>query len=472
MKKNQKTRADEVIRLLNKQKIRDVRELESYKLSVCHPNSAGIDLGSRDIYVALNPEIAAEQDLPIVHKFSTFTSGLYACRDLLLECGITTVSMESTSVYWINIYDILEEAGMEVCLVNPKKFRMVPGRKTDILDCQWLQTLHLYGLLQGSFHPEEHIRKLRNYMRQREKIIQDRSRYVQRMQKALTQMNLLLVNVIDDITGKTGLAIINAILKGERDPYKLASFRDGRVKKSEQEIAEALKGDYKDDQLFLLELNYGTYCFFEKQLDQIDAQITSLLQSFPLKEVNANAEKTEPEKVRKGKNDIRTKLNLNELLTGITGTDLTNITGLQANTILQIISEVGTDMSKFPSAKHFASYLGFVPRNKITGGVIISSKTDRLKNHAAQAFKKVVPSISRGKTDLACFYHRIAAKAGTGKAIVAVCRKLAVIFYNTLKYGLQYVEQGEDEYKRKREEREKLLVLKLARKHNMQVLNV
>lgn len=377
--------------------------------------------------------------------------------------------MESTSVYWVNIYDVLEAADVEVCLVNPKKFRMVPGRKTDILDCQWLQTLHLYGLLQGSFHPQEHIRKLRSYMRQREKIIQDRSRYVQRMQKALTQMNLLLANVIDDITGKTGLAIINAILQGEREPDKLASLRDGRVKKSEQEIAEALRGDYKEDQLFLLELNYGTYCFLENQFERLDTQIATLLQSFPLKK-EEGIQNVKPATRSRGKNDIKTKLNLNELLFNITGTDLTSITGLQANTILQIISEVGTDMSKFPSAKHFASYLGFAPRNKITGGVIISSRTDRLKNHAAQAFKKVVPSISQGKTALAAFYHRIASKAGKGKAIVAVCRKLAVIFYNTLKYGKLYVEQGEDQYKRKREEREKALIIKLARKHNIQIL--
>ena len=167
MKKSQKNKSAEVVKLLSKQKIRNVKELDGYKLSICHPDSAGIGLGSRELYVALNPAIAAEMDLPIVHKFSTFTSGLYACRDLLVSCGVTTVSMESTSVYWVNICDVLEASDIKVCLVNPKKFRMVPGRKTDVLDCQWLQTLHLYGLLSGSFHPESQIRKLRSYMRQR-----------------------------------------------------------------------------------------------------------------------------------------------------------------------------------------------------------------------------------------------------------------------------------------------------------------
>ena len=282
----------EVIRLLEKQKIRDVTDLESYKLSVCHPFSAGIDLGSKELYVALSPDIAAEMNVPIVTRFGTFTEDLLACKNLLVHCGINTVSMESTSVYWTTIFSILQEAGIEVCLVNPKKFRMVPGRKTDIADCQWLQTLHLYGLLRGSFHPSQEIEVLRTYMRERDSIIKERSAFVQRMQKALTKMNLLLHNVIDDITGKTGTQIIQAILKGERDPKALAKFRDPRVKKSEEEIIKALTGYYKEDQLFLLKINYQSYCFFDKQLDEllvlctkyaVDKQITFALKRFPLK---------------------------------------------------------------------------------------------------------------------------------------------------------------------------------------------
>jgi hypothetical protein len=203
MKKNLIDKQKEVMKLLEKQKIRDVKDLESYKLSVCHPFSAGIDLGSEELYVALAPEIAAELDIPIVHRFGTFTPDLLRCRDLLTYCGINAVSMESTSVFWTTIYAVLRDAGMEVCLVNPKKFRMVPGRKTDILDCQWLQTLHLYGLLRGSFHPEAEVEVLRSYMRERDTLIKERTTYIQRMQKALTRMNLLLHNVIDDITGKT-----------------------------------------------------------------------------------------------------------------------------------------------------------------------------------------------------------------------------------------------------------------------------
>ncbi len=469
MEKKQKNKRDQVIHLLQKQRINNVKDLDSYKLSICHPASAGIDLGSREIYVALNPGIAAELDLPIVHVFDTFTSGLLACRDLLRDCGVSSVAMESTSVYWTTIYSILEDSGIEVCLVNPKKFRMVPGRKTDILDCQWLQTLHLYGLLRGSFHPEEKISQLRSYMRERDNLIKDRSRYVQRMQKALIKMNLLLPNVVDDITGKTGLLIINAILRGERDPHKLASYRDERCNKSEEEIAGSLQGFYKDDQLFLLKLNHEFYTFFNNNLGSIDNQIADLLDTFPLKE-----EATKPcpasgksKYIRKGKNDLRTRQNLRDTLYHITGTDLTAITGLQANTILQIISEVGIDMGKFPTADHFASYLGFVPHQKITGGYVLSSRTDRIKSPAAQAFKKVVPSISQGKSALGAFYRKIAPRIGKAKAIVAVCRKLAIIFYNTLKYGTTFIEKGQEDYRQKQEQREKALLIKLAKKHDM-----
>lgn len=469
MQKKQKNKREEVIRLLKKQRVKDVKELDSYKLSVCHPASAGIDLGSREIYVAIHPGIASELDLPIVHVFNTFTADLLSCRDLLVSCGVNTVAMESTSVYWTTIYSILEEAGIEVCLVNPKKFRMVPGRKTDVLDCQWLQTLHLYGLLRGSFHPGENITRLRSYMRERDNIIKDRSRYIQRMQKALVKMNLLLPNVVDDITGKTGLLIIRAILAGERDPYKLAALRDGRCKSSREEIARSLQGYYKQDQIYLLGLNYEAFTFFDNSLVRIDSLIADLLNTFPLKEDGTKPcpAPTKNKYTRKGKNDLRCKQDLRDTLYHITGTDLTAIPGLQANTILQVISEVGPDMSKFPTANHFASYLGFVPHNKITGGYVLSSRTDRIKSPAAQAFKKVIPSISQGKSALGAFYRRIAPRIGKARAIVAVCRKLAIIFYNTLKFGNTFMERGQENYSKIQEQREKALLMKLAKKHDM-----
>ena len=477
MKKPEKERRESVIEKLKHQEIRDVRDLESYKLSTCHPASAGIDLGSRSNYVAINPDIAAELGIPIVREFTSMTSGHRECRDYLLSCGVKTVSMESTSVYWMNLFYTLTEAGIEVCLVNPKKFRMVPGRKTDILDCQWLQTLHMYGLLKGSLIPDDDIRRLRSYMRQRESLLQDRNRYVQRMQKAMVQMNLMLVNVVDSIESVTGMAIIEDILAGERDAFKLAAHRDRRCKRSEAEIAESLNGCYKEDQLHLLKLNHDAYMFFTNQIEELDGMLESLLSKFPTKPRaekdggdKASGQAQKKQRRHAGKNDIKSNVNLEEKLTDIVGVNLTSITGLGPNIILQIISEVGTDMTKFPSAKHFAAYLGFVPRNKITGGVIISSTTDRTKSRAAQAFKKVIPSISRGNSAFAGFYHRIAARSGTGKAIVATCRKLSMAFYNTIVFGKDYVEEGNKRYKERLAEREKALLEKLARKHNVTLL--
>jgi transposase len=472
MEKELSKKQKEVIKLLEKQKIRDVKDLDSYKLSVCHPFSAGIDLGSRELYVALSPDIAAEMNVSIVHRFATFTKDLLACKDLLVSCGIKTVSMESTSVYWTSIFSILQETGIEVCLVNPKKFRMVPGRKTDIADCQWLQTLHLYGLLRGSFHPSQEVEVLRTYMRERDNIIKERSVFVQRMQKALTKMNLLLHNVIDDITGKTGKLIIEAILKGERDPKILAAFRDYRVKKSEEEITEALRGYYREDQLYLLKKNYQSYCFFDKQLNDLDKQITSALKRFPLKKEQKEKRADNAKSKAGSKNDIRTKENLEDRLFHILGVDLSTLPGIRANAILQIISEVGTDMTKFPSAKHFASYLGFVPHNKITGGHIISARTDRIKNSAAQAFRKLIPSISQTKTALGAFYRRIAPRIGKAQAITATCRKLAILVYNALAFGIEYTEQGELIYKQKQEAWERNKLAAIAKKYNCNIIPV
>ena len=486
MKKNQKARKKEVLNLLKKQKIRSIEQIDAYKLSPCHPHSAGIDLGSTENYVALNPEIAAEMDFPIVHTFGTTTPQHEACRDLLLRCGIRDVCMESTGIYWINLHYVLTQAGISVCLV------MVPGRKTDVLDCQWLQTLHFYGLVRGSFIPEEHVRQLRTFMRLREKLIQDRSRYVQRMQKAMVEMNLMLVNVLDDVTGKTGMAIIEAILAGERDPKKLASLRDGRCKHTEEDIEEAMTGIYKDDQLVALRINHNIWRGLQAQIDELDLEIGRLLQTFkdaPEREkapkddvpqegqAAGNAEGTEngkekekkKRKTKASKNDIKAGIDLEKELLRICGADLTSLTGIQANATLQIVAEVGTDLSAFPTKEDFTSFLGFSPHNKITGGRLISAKTDRKKSYAAQAFKKVIPSIIKGKSSLSAFYHRINGKKGTAVAITATCRKLAERYYDVVTKGEDYIEYGEELYLQKIKERELKYLKKLAKKHNLEI---
>jgi transposase len=290
------------------------------------------------------------------------------------------------------------------------------------------------------------------------------------MQKALIKMNLLLHNVIDDITGKTGIAIITSIIGGERDPKRLASLRDPHCKKSEEEIAEALTGYYKEDQLYLLKLNYQSFCFFDKQLDDLDKQITKLLKRLPCKKEKKEKRPDNGKSKSRGKNDIRTTVNLEDMLYHVLGTDLSALPGVRANGILQVISEVGTDMSKFPTAHHFAAYLGFVPRNKITGGRVISSRTDRIKSSAAQAFRKLIPSISQNKTALGAFYRRLAPRLGKAQAITATCRKLAILFYNALAYGNAYVEQGELMYQQKQEEWERRKLVNLAKKYNYSIV--
>jgi transposase len=291
------------------------------------------------------------------------------------------------------------------------------------------------------------------------------------MQKAMVKMNLLLHNVIDDITGKTGMQIITSILAGERDPKLLASFRDPHCKKSEEEIAKALTGYYKEDQLYLLKNNFQSFCFFDKQLLDLDKQITKLLKRLPCKK-NKNEKRPDNGKSKsKGKNDIRTKENLEDTMYHVLGTDLSALPGIRANAILQIISEVGTDMSKFPTANHFASYLGFVPHNKITGGHVISSRTDRIKSSVAQAFRKLIPSISQTKTALGAFYRRLSPRIGKAQAIIATCRKLAILFYNTLAFGKAYLEQGELIYKQKQEDWERRKLINLAKKYNCSLTN-
>jgi transposase len=471
MKKTFENKRQEVEYLLNKQKIRSVTDLDSYKLDICHTDSAGIDLGSKEIYVAIPPTRAAELDVDIVHKFATHTQDLLACRDLLTYSGINTVSMESTSVYWVTLFDILTESGIEVCLVNPKKFRMVPGRKTDVLDCQWLQILHTYGLLRGSFHPDNQIKQLRTYMRHRDKLICEQGRFVQRMQKAMIQMNLLLHNVIDDITGVSGIRIIESILKGERDPEKLVKLCDGRIKATDQQLINSLQGYYKEDQLFLLQQNYDSYCFFSKQIEKTDKEIEALLKTFSLKRASKDKkpENHKPKNIR-SKNSLKTKDNIEDMLFRILGTDLSSLPGFRGQAILQVISEVGYDMSKFPNASHFASYLGFVPHNKITGGQIINSKTDRIKSSAAQTFRKVIPAISRSNTALGGFYRRLAPRIGKGQAIVACCRKLSMMFYNALKFGIEYVEHGNEKYIEQQKKYKAKALMKLAKELNMEIV--
>lgn len=465
---------------LRKGLVNTVEDVESYKLSICHPNSAGIDIGSRENYVAIPPSVAKELGVGVVRTFPTTSSGHYECVEYLVDCGVTHVAMESTGHYWQTLRNALEQHGIEVEVVNPRHFRMVPGKKTDVQDCQWLQLLHMYGLLKGSFIPDEEIQMLRTLNRMRGKILDEITKQVNRMQKALVGMNIMLGNVVSDVTGKTGMAIICAILDGERDPFKLAELRDGRCKRSEAEIAEALNGNGRKDLMFELAFAKENYEHQMACLEILDKEIVKMVESLPdAKPLDEDvdpdpkggdeAPKKKTDRRRAGKNSLRTDVNMEDLLARKTGTRITDLNGFGVSTVLTLLCEVGRDLSRFPDAAHFVAYLGLAPRNKITGGVLLSSKTDRTKHPAAIALKSVVPSLSQTDAPLASFYHSVRGRSGTGKAITAVARKLAIQYYMALSYGVAYVKKGEQLRKENSEKRKLDRFLATAQKLNIPI---
>ncbi len=406
--------------------------------------AAGIDIGSTSHYVA----VPAELDDDPVREFPCFTADLNRMADWLVQMGIQTVAMESTGVYWIPAFEILEERGLEVFLVNAHHVSNVPGRKSDVQDCQWLQQLHTYGLLRGCFRtPEENI-ALRSYMRQRENLIQGASDHIRRMQKALRQMNLLLDNVVTDITGKTGMGIIRAILDGVREPGELAKLRDARCKQDEQTIASSLEGHYREEHLFSLKQEVEFYDFHQQQILDCDATIET-----QLRKLDSKGDPDDLASVKKRKNKNGLAFDVRRELYRMSGVDLTRIDGMDENSVLKVLSETGTDMSAWPTEKHFASWLTLSPCNKITGGKVFSSKTRPSANRAAAAFRMAAFALFNSKSALGAYLRRMRTRLGAPKAVTATAHKLARIFYNMLKNGTEYVDQGQDYYEEQYRER-------------------
>lgn len=428
-------------------------------LKMTNSNAAGIDVGSKVHYVCV-PE---DRDTNCVRKFECFTEDLNKMVKWLRECEITTIAMESTGIFWIPLYQLLERAGFEVNLINAQHIKNVPGRKkTDVEDCRWIQKLHSYGLLRSSFRPEDEVCVLRSYIRQRARLIESASTHILRMQKALTEMNIQLHNVISDITGVTGMAIIKAIISGERDPIKLAQLRDGRIKNSREVVAKSLLGDYREEHLFVLKQEVELYEFYYKQIENLDKEIEKCYKKFDPKDTAGNSLKSLKVQ-RKSLSGNKPKFNLRQNLYKITGVDLTEIPGLNALTIQTIISEVGINMDKWPSEKHFTSWLGLSPANRITGEKIMSSRTRKVKNKATNAFRMAAYTVGRTQTALGAFMRRVKSKAGGPKAITATARKIACLFYRLLKYGAHYVELGIEYYEKKYNENLKRVLDKIAK---------
>jgi transposase len=404
-------------------------------------NAAGIDVGATEHYVAV-PE-GCDED--IVRSFGTYTADLEALADWFKKCDIQTVAMESTGVYWIPVFEILESRGFEVKLVEPGKLKNVPGRKTDVLDCQWIQQLHTYGLLQGSFVPIESICILRSYMRQRSMLIECAGKHVLHMQKALMQMNIQLHHVISDITGATGQRIIGAILEGERDPKKLSKLRDPRCKKDEHTIALALEGHWREDHLFVLKQAVQLYHFYHTQLEELDKKLQDYLKTF--EDRSKGRKLPASPKPKAGSN--APNFDMRNHLYKMSGVDLTTIDGISGHSALQLISEIGIDMNPWPTEKHFASWLCLCPGNKKTGGRLVSGKSRASANRAATVLRMAAQSLSRADCALGAFYRRMKSRLGAPKAITATAHKLAKIVYNMLKYGKAYIDVGAEYYEKR-----------------------
>ena len=397
-------------------------------IPILNPNAAGLDIGANEIYAA----VPADRDEQPVRCFGTFTQELNGLSAWLHQCRIDTVAMEATGVYWIPTYQILEASGLEVCLVNPRYFQNVPGRRTDVSDCQWLQRLHSAGLLRGSFRPAPQVCVLRSLTRHRDNLIQLASTHILHMQKALDQMNVQLHHVLSDITGLSGLAIIDAILSGERDPQLLAKLRDGRVKASEETIVAALTGDYRTEHLFTLKQSLTAYRHYQKLMAACDRQVEQQLKRFDA-QVDEAAKPLAPPKVRRRKLfSNEPNFDLRSHLYRIFGVDLTAVPGISVLTAHTILSEVGPDISKFRSASAFASWLGLCPHNDISGGRILSAKTRRVKNRAALAFRMAANALFRSQSPLGDYFRRMRAKLGAASAITAAAHKLARIVFHML----------------------------------------
>ena len=404
-------------------------------------NAAGIDCGSAEHYVAVPPG----RDLMHVRSFRTFTTDLHRLADWLVACCITTVAIEATGVFWIPIYDILQERGLEVLLVNARHFRNVAGRKSDVSDAEWLQELHTVGLLRGSFRPAAEITTLRSYLRHRETLVQTASTMVNRIQKALVQMNLQLHVVIADISGTTGLRILRDIVRGVTEPAILAKHRDVRCRASEADIAAALTGYYRPEHVFALRQHLESFDMCEAQIQACDGQIEARLKDLTAAKPVTTPPEPRPGAVRKARrNEPRFEVRLP--LHQLTGVDVTGIDGIGPYGALRLISEIGTDMTRWPTERHFTSWLTLAPRNRISGGRLLSSTTAPSANRAAAVLRMAAVAVGKTQTALGAFYRRLAYRVGKPKAVTATARKLAVLVYRHLKGEITYHDVGAAAY--------------------------
>ena len=434
-------------------------------LEVVHPHAAGIDVGNSAHYVAVRPD----RDPEPVRRFECFTADLYRLAEWLKSCGVKTVAMQSTGVYWIPLYEILEEHGFEVYLVNARHTKTLPGRKSDVQESQWLLKLHTYGLLNNSFQPPAEIRVLRTYWRQRAEHVSGAATCIQRMQKALTQMNLQLANVISDLSGVTGQAIVRAIIAGERNPQKLAELSDPRIEASREEVAKSLEGNWRPELVFVLRQEVEMYDTYQWRITECDQQLQKHLASFA-NTVSPQSPEAEPSGKKKAKPTKNApRFNLGSELQRITGVDLTRIDGIDVMVAQTLLSEVGLDMSRWNTEAHFSSWLGLCPDNRISGDKLLGKGTRHVVNRAATALRLAARNLIRSRSYLGAQYRRLRTKLGAPKAITAMAHRLARLVYRMLKYGQRYVDKGTEYYENRYRQQQIHLLQKKAAKLGLQI---
>src|SRR6266705_2402607 len=444
-------------------------------LEAVHPDAAGIDVGNASHFVA----VPQDRDEPPVQEFGSWTADLRRMAEWLKRCKIRTVAMQSTGVYWVALQEILEHEGFEVYLVNARGTKNLPGRKSDVQECQWLMKLHTYGLLRNSFHPPEQIRAERTIWRQRDRLVKEAGRAFQQMQKALTTMNVQLANAISDVSGLTGQAIIRAILRGQREPQQLAKLRDYRVAASEAEIAHSLEGNWREDVLFELQQVVDAYDFHQKQIAACDVQLQRYLSAVPMRSrlgagepSTADAPSEKPKKQRKHKwQKNQPVFDLAVELQRTMGVDMTAIDGVDVMTTQVILSELGPDLSmSFPSENHFTSWLELAPRRDVSGGKVLRQKSRKSNNRVATALRMAAQSLWRSDSYLGARYRHLRARLGGQKAVKAMARYLACLIYRLLTKGKAYVDRGAAHFQSKRTERELLALRRKAAELGMELV--
>ena len=435
-------------------------QADDVNLEVVHPDAAGIDIGNECHYVAVPSKRDSEQP---VRRFGCVTAELQALAEWLKQCGIRTGALQSTGVYWIPVYDILEAAGLEVYLVNARETKNLPGKKTDVQESQWLMKLHTYGLLRNSFRPTAEIRRMRNYWRQRNDLIQSAARHIQRMQKVLTQMNVQLANVISDVSGVTGQAIVKAILDGERDPYQLAELRDPRVRATKEQIARSLEGNWQEDLLFILRQEHEAHGFCEKQIAACDQELKEYLNEREDRSQGAHLEEEKRRNRRmKKKGHKPQQFDMREALFRMTGVDLTRIDGIDVMTASTVISEAGWDMSKWRTEDHFVSWLRLCPDNKVSGEKVIGIGRLPTNNRLTTALKIAATSLKQSETYLGAQFRRLRTRLGSPVAIKAMAAKLARLVYRMLRYGMRYLDRGAQIYEEQHRQRQIIFLKRKA----------